>query len=179
MITKSRNANIANRCLELDQRMSLVVRVGWTGLTNGTEIGVVADSTFVTISSDISGRNVTIIILGVVLVFAQRPITENAMVTNSDRLLSSTGAADRFIERYKSVTLVNEGSIRNACITVIPIWTIKALVTNTKDGSITSITNSRVRGVTTCGEKGRGHWTKVSIFIDESESVLRVVTMLQ
>ena len=74
MITKSGNTDVANRCLELDEGMRLVVWVGWAGLAASTEVGVMADSTLVTITSDISLHTTAV---GV----AKRSITEDTGVT--------------------------------------------------------------------------------------------------
>jgi hypothetical protein len=52
MITQSSNADVADWGLELDQRVSSVVAVGWAGLTVGTEVGVVADGALVAVTLD-------------------------------------------------------------------------------------------------------------------------------
>ena len=54
MITQSSNADITDGSLELDKRVSLVVRVRWASFTAGTEVSVVADSALVAVSLDVA-----------------------------------------------------------------------------------------------------------------------------
>ena len=53
MITKSSDADIADWGLELNQRVSTIVWVGWASLAAGTEIGIVADSALVSVTLDV------------------------------------------------------------------------------------------------------------------------------
>jgi len=92
---------LSNRCSQLDQRMSLVVRVDGKCFTVGTEVGVVADSTLVSVTSDIalsgsSSANWAITIDTLVLLF---------LVTDHAKLL---------VDGSKSVTRVNLSSDMNA-----------------------------------------------------------------
>ena len=50
VVAQSGNGDVANRCLELDERVGLVVWVGWAGFAACTEIGVVADSALVAVT---------------------------------------------------------------------------------------------------------------------------------
>lgn len=72
MITKSCDADISDRCLELDERVSAVVRVRRAGLAVGTEVGVMAYSTLEAITLDEA--------LNAVVGIAERSVTVDAMV---------------------------------------------------------------------------------------------------
>jgi hypothetical protein len=74
MITESGDADIADGGLELDERMSLVVWVRWDGFTAGTEVGIVANSTLVSVSLNVG--------LGTIGVVAKRTITVDTVVTS-------------------------------------------------------------------------------------------------
>jgi hypothetical protein len=53
MIADSGNADITDRCLEFDERVSSVVCVAGTGFAAGTEVGVMADGALVTVSLNV------------------------------------------------------------------------------------------------------------------------------
>jgi len=128
MVAHSGDADIANRSLKLDERMGLVVSVGWTGLTSGTVVGIMADSTLVSVASDVcllksSGG------------IAQRTITVDAVVASLGlrALVNGGGIKKGFVNGYKTMPGMNEGRISNAGRAEIPIGAIEALVTNTID----------------------------------------------
>lgn len=74
MISKSSNADIADRSLELDQRVSSVVWIRRASLAAGTEIGIVADGALVSITLDVC--------LSTVALIAKRAITVDTMVAS-------------------------------------------------------------------------------------------------
>lgn len=52
MVTHGSNAYIADRSLELDERMGPVVQVGWASLATRAKIRVMADGTLVAVTSN-------------------------------------------------------------------------------------------------------------------------------
>ena len=74
MISKSSNADIADRSLELDQRVSSVVWVRRASLATGTEIRIVADSALVSITLDICLSTISLI--------AKRAVTVDTMMAS-------------------------------------------------------------------------------------------------
>ena len=60
----------------------------------------------------------------------------------------------------------------------VPVWAIKALVPNTVDVLVASITDSVMASVTTWSKEGLGNHVEVSILNSRSKSMLWVVTML-
>jgi hypothetical protein len=73
MITHGSNANIADRCLKLDKWMGFVVLIGWASLAAGTEVRVMTDSAFVTVSLDVGLTSIARI--------AERSIAIDSMMT--------------------------------------------------------------------------------------------------
>jgi hypothetical protein len=57
-VTAGGDTDVADRSLELDQRMSLVVVVCRTGFTVGTEVQVAANSALVSSATDVIGIDV-------------------------------------------------------------------------------------------------------------------------
>jgi hypothetical protein len=74
MITHRGNTDIADRCLDFDKRVGLVVLIGWTCLAIGTEICVVANSTLVAVSNNVCCRTTA--------TTAKRAVAVDAMVTD-------------------------------------------------------------------------------------------------
>jgi hypothetical protein len=73
MIADSSDRHVADGCLELDKRVSLVVRIRRAGLAAGTEIGVVANSALVAVTLDVS--------LDTIALVAEWSITVDTVVT--------------------------------------------------------------------------------------------------
>lgn len=119
VLTESCNADIPDRSLELDQRMSLIVGVAWVCLAVGAEINIVADRTFVPHSSDV----------GLLRVPAKRSIAINAKVA----CLGKARDAQGLVNGHKSVATVCGTSTLYACQAVVPVWASETLVANTKD----------------------------------------------
>lgn len=166
MITHGRNADAANRSLDLDNRVSLAVKVGWASLAAGTEVGIMADSTLVTVTLDV-----------VALVLAERAITVDTAVS---LLASKHGVRNRIVDRHKAVTFVNERSTLEASTAVVPIWAVEALVADTENEIVTAIADGLMSDVAAwlehfchtilhTGRQGLSGW---------SEGVLWVVTVL-
>jgi len=140
MLTRGRHTDTTDRGLELDQRMGLVVRVGWARLARSAEVGVMADSALITITSDIGSR-----------ARAQRTIAAHSVM---DSLVSGTepevaGTLNRLVQGNEPVAGVDERGVHLTARAVIPIGTIQALVADALDGLVTTITDRGVDLVTT------------------------------
>jgi hypothetical protein len=172
MITKSSNADIANRGLELDQRMSAVVWIGRASLATGAEVGIVADSALVSITLDIC--------LNTVALAAKRTITIDTVVTSlaAVRSRQSDGIMEGLVDRDKSVTRVDEARVDNAICAEVPIWAIEALVTDTIDIFVAAITDSIVTGVAARSKQSLSNRLEVRVLNGRKECMLRVVAML-
>lgn len=144
MIAHRCNANIADRGLELDERVGPVVNIGWAGLAAGTEIGVIADSALVAVAADVQRLRGT-----------QRSITVNAVVECGIRNRACV-VDNRLVDRDESVAWVDELRIWNAGLAVVPVWAVKALVANTIDVLVTAIADSLVRNIASRVEKCLG-----------------------
>lgn len=140
VLASSSNANMANRRLELDEGMGLVVLVGRVGLAVCAEVKVVADRTLIANASDVGG---IVLVAG-----AQGSIAANAHV---HRLSTSVGMniSERLIDGRKAVVGVDKGSVDNAVGAVIPVWAVQAFVADASDVLVAAITNSVVSLVTT------------------------------
>jgi hypothetical protein len=64
------------------------------------------------------------------LTTAKRAITINAMVASLVHEVSKAYFANRLVNGDEAVSRVDEVSIDNACSTVVPVWTVEALVTD-------------------------------------------------
>jgi small basic protein len=170
MITHGCNADIANGGLELDQRMSAVMLVRWAGLAIGTEISVMADCTLVTVASNIVG-----------LVDTKRTITVDSVMGRlaSKRTKSAGSIVDWLVEGNESMAWMDELGIWHASSAIIPIWAIQALVSDTIDIAIASITDSLVGSVAARLEKCVGQRIKLHVLHRRSKGVLWIMAMLQ
>jgi hypothetical protein len=140
VLAGSSNANVANRRLELDEGMGLVVLVGRASLAVCAEVKVMADRTLVANASDVGG---VVLVAG-----AQGSIAADAHV---HRLSTSIGMniSERLVDGCKAVAGVNKGSVDNAFRAVIPVWAVQALVADASDVLVTAITHSVVSLVAT------------------------------
>ena len=111
---------MANRHLELDQWVGVVVRVGRQGLTLGTEVRVMTHSALVTSTSDPSSKG---------LVLAKRTIAENAIVD----FLVSRGLRDCTVDWSKSMTWMRCRRSRDTVRAVVPVWAGQTFVTHSGD----------------------------------------------
>jgi hypothetical protein len=131
VITHGCDRDIADRSLELDQRMGLVVLVGRAGFTAGTEVCIMADSAFVTIPLDIR------LIAGTLV--AKWPVTVDAVVASLATICTRhcCEIPERLVNWHKSVAGVDECGIWHASGAEIPVWAVEALVANTIDVLVT------------------------------------------
>jgi hypothetical protein len=128
MVAQGCDTDIADGCLELDQRVGSVVKIRWASFTAGTEIGIMAHGTFVSIALDISLDNISRV--------AKRSVAIDAVVTGLACVGSRHrcgGVTERFVDWHKPVTGMNEICVGNASSAEVPIWAIKALVAHTVD----------------------------------------------
>jgi hypothetical protein len=171
VITQSSDRDVANRSLELDERVRSVVWVRGASLAAGTEVSIVADSALVTVSLDER--------LSAVARVAKWPVTVYAMVASL--VDEGTGQrcmiVKRFIDRHKSVTGVDEAGVGNASRAVIPVRAVETLVANTENGLVTSITDSIVTDVAARSKESLSNAIKVNILNSWKEGMLRVVAM--
>ena len=116
---------------ELDERMGLVVWVVWKCLAVGTEVGVVANGTLESVSSNIGFSRVGI---------ADWSVAVDASV----RLLLATDHAQLLVDWCKPVIWVYFCSNLNTCRAVIKVGAAQALVSNPNNLSIAAITDSLV-----------------------------------
>jgi len=134
VIVDSCHANAAHRCLELDERMGVVVLVARMGLAVLAKVCVVADGTLVADAFNVGQ---------VFLVFAERPVTVDAVV--------AVGAAhwlsQRLVNGNEAVAWVNEPGILYTIGTVVPIRTVEALVANAINELVTAIADGRVADI--------------------------------
>lgn len=166
MITHCRNADATDWSLDLDHRVGLVVQVGWASLTAGTEVGIMADSTLVTVTLDVRA-----------LVLAKWAITEDTLVI---LFASQHWVRKRIVNRDEAVALVDEWSAPEASAAVVPVWAVEALVTNTEDGLVTAIAHGLMSDVAAWLEHSCYTivHTGTQALSGWRESMLWVVTML-
>jgi len=153
--------------LELDQRVSFIVQVGRASLATSTEVGIVAYSTLVAVSNNIRR-----------LVVAERSIAVDTIVSRLAKL-SGTGIADWFINGYKAMAGVDETRIDNACRTIVPVWAIEALVTDTKDILVTAIADGMVARIAARLEKSLCKRIQGHVFNSRGKGMLWIVAMLK
>lgn len=125
MITQSRDADISDGGLKLDERVGSVVKVGWASLAIGTEVGVVADCALESVTLD----GVVFSISGV----AEGSIAVNAVVASRFRSVRQGNVFERLVNGNESMTRVHEPGIWVASGAEVPVWAVEALVANTID----------------------------------------------
>jgi hypothetical protein len=129
--------------------MGLVVGVRWASLAAGAEVGIVAYSTLVSVTLDIS--------LEVVALVAKRTVTVDANVTSLAAIGTRNGRkiVEWLVNRDEAVAWVDEVGIWHADRAEIPIGAIEALMSDTIDVFITAIADCIVASVAT--------WSKESL----------------
>lgn len=147
--------------------MRFIVEIGWTSFATGAEVGIMAYGTLISVSNNIRG-----------LVAAERPIAVDAIVASLAKL-SSTGIADWFVNGDKAMAGVDEAGIDNAGRAIVPVGAVEALVTDTKDVLVTTITDGMVARVAAWLEKSLGKRIQGHIFNSRSKGMLWVVAMLK
>lgn len=172
MITQSCDADIADWCLEFDERVSSVVWVGRAGFTASTEVGIVADSALVSVSLNIG--------LNTVARVAKRTITIDAVMTGlaDKRSGQRSWIAEGLVDGYESVAGMDEASIGDASCAEVPIRAVKAFMTNAVDILVTSITNSIMASVAAWSKEGLSNKVEGCILNSRFECVLGVVAVL-
>jgi hypothetical protein len=130
--TSGGDTNVANRCLELDQRVGLVVREGRAGFAIGAEVRIVADSTLVSNTSDI-----------IVLSHTKRTVAADAIM-NGSAVTSNAWLAERLIDRNEAVVGVHKASVEDAVSAVVPVRAVEALVADASDELFAAIADGVV-----------------------------------
>ena len=131
---------MVDRGLELDQRMSLVVKSSGQSLAILAEVCVVTDNALVT-------HTVNIRLLRVAL--AKRTVAIDAMVGNGGGRTS----LELLIDGGEAVTRVGVTSILVALAAVVKVRTVEALVAHTMNHLVAPIADGRVSEVATSGKK--------------------------
>lgn len=83
-----------------------------------------------------------------------------------------------FVDGYKAVTSVDEASVGLASRAEVPVWAVEALMANTVDVLVTTITDGIVSNITARGKKSLGNDVELGVLDSWLESVLGVVAML-
>lgn len=168
VLAGSSDANVANRRLELDEGMGLVVLVGRGSFAVCAEVKVMTDRTLVANASDVGG---IVLVAG-----AQGSIAANAHV---HRLSTSVrmNISQRLIDGRKAMAGVDKGSVDNAFRAVIPVWAVQALVADASDVLVTAITNSVVSLVATSSHLDGNVVWHVGTCNSRDKGMLGVVTM--
>lgn len=170
MVAKGGNIAIAHRGLELDHRMRLVVWIGGITLAAGAEIGIVADGTFEAIASDVALTPIivakrSIAIDAVVTRFAMKDTSETGKVTQS------------LINRHKSMLRMNGICVWETCRTEIPIRAVQALVADSIDVLVTSVTNGVVAHISARRQQRLGDRREMSAINGGHEWVSRIMAV--
>lgn len=134
VLTGGGDAHMANRSLELDKWVSLVMSVSGAGLASLAEVGVVANSALVAVANNVS--------VAVGPVIAKWAIAANAEVYRT-RLEAEVGITvcllQRLVDGHEAVARMDDRGIQNTLRAVVPVRAVQALVTNTTDGVIAAI----------------------------------------
>jgi hypothetical protein len=148
--------------------MSLVVRVNGAGLAVGTEVQIIADSTFVSSATDVIGVRLAS--------GAERSVAANAHMDGC--WCASTDISEWLIDRRKSVARVDDLHRLDASRTVIPVRTVEALVTDTCDVLVAAIANGVVYMVTAWAHLGCNMMGHLGSLDSGGKSVLGVMAVL-
>jgi hypothetical protein len=114
------DADVADRRLELDQGMSVVVLVGGVCLAIGTEIRIVADGALVADTLNVGS---------IILVLAQRAIAVDPAVAGSPGRAHREG----IVNGDEAVMRVRRAGLLDALGAVVPVRAVQALVADTID----------------------------------------------
>lgn len=132
MLPTSCHTDMADRSLELDQGVSLVVGSGGISFAVGAEVKVIADSALVTNSTNV-GR------VGIVT-GAQGTVTADTNVNR--RRASPANVGESFISRHETVAWVSEVAVLVAIRAVVPVRAVQTLVTDTCNVLVAAIAES-------------------------------------
>lgn len=83
-----------------------------------------------------------------------------------------------FVDGDKAVASVDEASVGLASRAKVPIWAVEALMANTVNVLVTTITDGVVSNITARGKKSLGNNIELGVLDGWLESVLGVVAML-
>lgn len=167
MVAHSGDRHIADRSLELDKRVSLVVWVGRIGLAAGTEVGIVTDSTLISDPGDEG--------LDAPGGIAERSITVDAGVASIINV-SDLGIRG-FVDLDKLVAGVDEAGVDSTERAVVPVWAINALVANAVDILVTTIADGIVTLVAAGCEEGLSNEVEFCAHGSRGEGVLWIMAM--
>jgi len=161
----SRNADVADWGLELDQRVSAVVLVARRCFAICAEVHIIADGALVADTLDV-GRSS--------LVLAKRAIAVDAVVA----LVGDARLGYRLIDGHEAVHGVVEASTLDALGAVIPVRAVQALVTHTVDVLVAAIAKSGMTDVTASSAEEVRKRSNLGLRGSGLEGVGRMVTML-
>jgi hypothetical protein len=159
------NANILDRGLELDKRVSAIVVVARQSLARRAEVRVMAHSALVADTRDV----------GLVdLVPAEWAIAVDARVASEHRLRLRDGVVDG----REAVTGMLERGLGNARAAVVPIRAVQTLVTDAKDCLVAAIADGVVANMAARCKGSLGGHAEDSILGSGLEAVRGVVSVL-
>ena len=147
VVTHGGDRHVADRSLELDEGVGLVVRVGRVGLAAGTEVGIVADGALVAVSRDVGLAN-----LGGV---AERTIAVDAEVAGTVHVPDP--GIRGLVQRDKPMDGVDVPDIDKAGRAVVPVWAVNALVAHAIDVLVAPVADGIVAPVAAGPEQGLGN----------------------
>jgi len=165
ILIHSGDADVLDRSLELDERVSAVVVVARQSLTGSAEVGVVAYGTLEASAHDVRWDS---------LILAQWAITVDASMASEHRL----GLRNRVVDGGEAVTSVLERGVCNTSGAVVPVWAVEALVANAVDGLVTAIADGVVANVTAWSQSSLLVHAEADVVSSRGEAVSRVVTVL-
>jgi hypothetical protein len=145
--------------------MRVVVPIGRVGLAVGTEVGVMADSTLVSDAFNVGKP---------ILVFAERTITEDAVVA----IAAAYRLSQRLIDGNEAVRRVDELGALDALGAEVPVGAVQALVAHTVNELLAAIADGRVADIAASIAQEVGKSGHRSLFSGSLESMARVVAVL-
>lgn len=115
---------MADRRLELDQRVSLVVFIGRAGFTVGAEVEIVTNGTLVADTTNIGRRSLR----GT----AQGTVTANAIV-NGMCNIRSVEIGERLVDSSEAMAGVHKVRVLDTFSAIVPVGAVETLVANASD----------------------------------------------
>jgi hypothetical protein len=129
---------MADRCLEFDEGVGAVVRVGRACLARLAEISVVADSALEAVADNV-GRTRT-------SSRAQRAVAANSIMNRPVHGAEPSGTVilEWLIDGDEAMTWMDEGGVHNAARAVVPIRAILAFVADALDTLVAAVADGVV-----------------------------------
>jgi hypothetical protein len=124
---------MANRRLELDQGMGLVMSVPRTGLATSTKVNVVAHGTLVPNTTNVRGMASSSCAMGAIA-------ADTGMNGLEGWVDIGIGFSQRLVNGHKAMLRMHQCGVHNAVTAKIPVGTIEALVADTKNELMTKST---------------------------------------